>query len=239
MSSHQSISRKSSINSDDNTSHVFDSSSTVSDLSSSTSPMPPPQSIGNTLMNSNSPLILPIAILLYAACQPTYAGIPYMVFLIIFVFLRATMFKSIKASDVCIYNLPAFGKTLNINIFVSVFSLAYILMPMIILKEYTIVPIVILVCYTLTNFGLLKDCYNSSMLIGDVFFGLVSAVASILIIIAASSAMNAQNKSFLFITSGNSSGEKCSMAAKQNFICKVYKNGQLVSQSPNIPYKSS
>lgn len=195
--------------------------------------------IGSSLRNGNSPLILPIAILLYSACQPTTAGIPYIIFLIMFVFVRSKIFQSYvdktKLNDECLYNLPQYGKTLNINIFVSVFSLTYVFIPMIILKEYNIISILILITYTLTNIGLLHSCYSSTMLIGDIFFGLVSAVVGVFIIIAVNSAMNTKDKNFLFVASSNSSGQKCSMPSKQTFRCQAYVNGQLITQKKSIP----
>jgi hypothetical protein len=184
---------------------------------------------------------MPIAILLYSACQPTIAGIPYMIFLIVFVLIRSEMFRSysekIKSENKqsCLYNLPRSGEVLNINIFVSIFSLTYVVMPMIILQEISVIPIIIMVCYSLTNIGIFRTCYTSSILIGDILFGLVSGVASIMIMITINNTMNSRNQNFLFIRTSNSSGEKCSVAANQNFVCNVYRNGELVSHAPKIP----
>lgn len=190
--------------------------------------------------NMNSPLILPIAILLYSAFQMNTSGIPYMVFLIIFIFLRSTLFEYQKKniSDRCLYKLPFFGKTLNINVFVSIFTLAYILLPMIIFTQYNTASILILIVYTFTNIGVLlyQGCYKiKSILVGDIFFSIVSGVVSILIIIAINSSLNIGNKNFLFINNTGSSKEICSMPTKQNFKCNVYQNGQLVTQTSTIP----
>ena len=195
---------------------------------------------GAIFENMNSPLILPIAILLYSAFQKNTSGIPYMFFLIIFVFLRSNLFKYQKKniSDRCSYNLPLFGKTLNINVFVSIFSLAYILLPMIIFTQFNIASIIILIVYTFTNLGLFlyEGCYKiKSILVGDVFFSIVSGVVSILIIMAFNSSLNLGNKNFLFIDNTGSSKEICSMPTKQNFKCNVWQNGQLVTQTSNIP----
>jgi len=188
--------------------------------------------------NLNSPLILPISILLYSAFQQNTSGIPYMIFLIIFVILRSNLFSFEKVPEKCIYKLPLFGKTLNINVFISIFSLSYIILPMIILQKYNIASILIVTVYTLTNIGLslYNGCYEiKSILIGDIFFSLVCGVLSILIIIAVNSSLNSKNNNFLFINNENSSGEICSMPSKQNFVCNVYQNGQLISKLPNVP----
>ena len=168
------------------------------------------------------------------------SGIFYMFFLIVFAFLRSSLFKyQIKnISKNCLYNLPFFGKTLNINVFISIFSLAYILLPMIILVQYNIASIIIIIVYAATNIGLLVHggCYKiPSIAIGDVFFSIVSGVVSILIIIAINSSLNMTNQNFLFINNTGSSKEICSMPTKQNFKCNVYQNGQLVTQTQNIP----
>jgi len=185
----------------------------------------------------SSPLILPISILLYSAFQTSTSGIPYMVFLIIFIFVRSKLFK-VEDSGKCINNIPFFGKTKNADVFISIFSLSYILLPMIILKSYNVASIIIVICFTTVNLALswYKQCYtNPSFLIGDIFFSIVSGVVSILIIIAYNSSLNVTDKNFLFIDSSGSSKEICSMPTKQNFKCNVYQNGQLVTQTQNIP----
>lgn len=184
----------------------------------------------------NSPLILPIAILMYSAFQLNTAGIYYMVFLIIFIFLRSKLFTPTN-NEKCNYMMPLLGKTSNINIFISIFSLSYVMIPMIILKSYNIASIIILICYTFTNIGIsmLNKCYVDSSIIGDILFSVVSGVVSILIIIAINSSLNTPNKNLLFIDTANSSGEICSVPSNQNFKCNVYQNGQLISQLPNVP----
>ena len=195
------------------------------------------QNISQLAESISSPLILPISILLYSAFQTSTSGIPYMVFLIIFIFVRSKLFK-VKDSDKCINNIPFLGKSKNADVFISIFSLSYVLLPMIILKSYNIASIIIIIPYTLTNLVLswYKQCYKDpSFLIGDVFFSIVSGVVSILIIIAYNSSLNVTDKNFLFIDSSGSSQEICSMPTKQNFKCNVYQNGQLVTQTQNVP----
>ena len=216
-----------------------ESSDGISDKSkdSSDSELNITQNISDIAGSISSPLILPISILLYSAFQTNTSGIPYMVFLIIFIFLRSKLFK-VKDSDTCIDNIPFFGKSKNSDVFISIFSLTYVLLPMIILKSYNIASIIIIIAYTLTTLGLsyLKKCYSeASFLIGDVFFSIVSGVVSILIIIAFNSSLNVTDKNFLFIDSSGSSQEICSMPTKQNFKCNVYQNGQLVTQTSNVP----
>ena len=195
------------------------------------------QNISALTRSISSPLILPISILLYSAFQTNTSGVPYMVFLIIFIFLRSKLFK-VEDSDNCIDNIPFFGKSKNADVFISIFSLTYVLLPMIILKSYNIASIIIIIAYTLTNLGLslYKECYKElNFLIGDIFFSIVSGVVSILIIIAFNSSLNVTDKNFLFIDSSGSSQEICSMPTKQNFKCNVYQNGQLVTQTQNVP----
>ena len=181
-----------------------------------------------------SPLILPIAILFYSACQPTIAGLPYIFMLLIFVFLRSALFKNATDfTDDCKYNIIGLGKVPTISIFVTVYSFMYTLLPMLILNIYNTLVIVLMCCFMLTNIGLSFNCYIPIYLIGDILLAIICAVISVLIIISINKAFYT-NKNFLFIQS-SSTGEVCSVAAKQNFVCSVYKNGELVSQTPNIP----
>lgn len=199
-----------------------------------------------------SPMILPISILFYSACQPTIAGIPYVILLIIFVIIRNVIFRQIQSKnaefnnnlnthqDLCIYNIPFMGPVSNISIFVSLFTLMYVFLPMLILTNFNALIIVLLSCYTMTMIGLQFKCYNKiPILIGDIFFALAAGSISIGIIMGVNKSMNTEGKNFLFLNSVSSTGEKCSMASGQNFVCEVYKNGQLVSQTPNIPGMSS
>jgi len=207
---------------------------------------------GEMLGNAMNPIILPMSILFYSACQPTFAGIPYMLFLLVGVYARTGIFSKIEADPefnnhleengaVCTYQVPMFElPTTNIGVFVSIFSLMYVLLPMIVLSNYNPLIIVLLVCYTLTMLGLLQKCYiKKGILIADIFLGLGFAALSYAILLGVNRGMNTPDKNYLFIKAHPSNGETCSMASKQNFVCSVYKNGQLVSSTPNIPGMST
>jgi hypothetical protein len=189
---------------------------------------------GVSMKNVNSPLILPIVIALYAAFQPTIAGIWYITCLLIFMFIRSIIFKD-NYGD-CNY-ASIFGQTLNPTLFISIFTFWFILLPMIFFKEYNIVSIVIISCYIIVNIVSFRHCYQGMSKLIDFGFATIAGWLSYIVINASYNAMNA-DKNFLFIQSA-SSVEKCSMASKQNFKCKVYKNGQLITQTSMNPGYSS
>ena len=200
------------------------------------------------LASGFSPLILPMSILFYTACQPTPAGIPYIIFLIVSVVIRIFIFKKIetdkefsdnleKNEQLCLYAAPFFkDTTTSINIFISTFSLIYTLLPMAVLSLYNALILVLLICYTLTMIGLQHKCYiKKGILVVDIFLGLLFGVISVGIVMLIGIKMNNADKNYLFVKNTSSTGETCSMASNQNFVCSVYKNGQLISSTPNIP----
>lgn len=199
-------------------------------------------SINPSLANTNnftssSPLILPIVILLYSAFQPAVIGIWYMVCLLPFSLIRIfvfAQFKGLSVPDGCNFDM-ILGKTLNPSVFISMFTLLFILMPMFIYSQFNIFVIIILLCYVVTSYSLTYNCYRTIKMylffdvVGGLFFGFISFI----ILHAIYTAMN-KSPNYLFIASVAST-EKCSMASSQNFVCKVYKNGQLISTPANIP----
>ena len=74
-----------------------------------------------------------------------------------------------------------------------------------------------------------NSCINSqkaaSFFIGDVIGGggLGAAVATLM--------YSSSLQKYLFINTGGSTKEVCSMPSKQTFKCSVYKNGELVKSS--------
>jgi len=212
----------------------------------------PEQTSQSFIPSAISPVILPMSILFYTACQPSVAGIPYVMFLIFAVVLRIAMFKTIESNpefndnliknrDLCLYSPPFFKhSTTSISIFVSTFTLMYVLLPMLVLSVYNALVLILLICYSLTMIGLQQSCYiKKGMLIADVFLALGFGAASVGIVMMIGLKMNNPDKNYLFLNSPTSNGEKCSMASNQNFVCSVWKNGQLVSTTPNIPGMST
>lgn len=180
----------------------------------------------------NSPLILPIVILLYCAVQPSFLGIWYMLSLVIFSAIRIGIFSFFQLSgEKCMFN--ALVSTLNPIVFISMFTLIFIITPMIVYAQYKIYVIIILICYTATSYFLIKSCFEPYQLFADIMLGIIFGVVSFIIINASYLSLN-KDPEFLFIISAGSA-QKCAVASSQNFKCQVYQNGQLLTTKINKP----
>lgn len=182
---------------------------------------------------SNSPLILPIVILLYCAVQPSFLGIWYMLSLVIFSSIRVGIFSFFRLSgEKCVFN--AMGtSTLNPIVFISMFTFIFIITPMIIYSQYKNYVIIILLCYTVTSYFLIKSCFETYQLFADIMLGIIFGVVSFIVINASYLSLN-RDPEFLFIVSAGSA-QKCAVASSQNFKCQVYQNGQLLTTNINKP----
>ena len=199
----------------------------------------PPISIPK--LSSVTAMVVPIAILLYSVSQttqPKEAGIVYIVLLILFVCLRTLLFKQLMNNEEyalklknpgCLNNLPLVGSSPSVDVFVAVYSFMYAYIPMI-QEGYNPLVLIILGVYALFNIVLKFNCYTIEMLIGDIVFAMLSGAASIFLLSAVFSLLNAK-PGYLFVSSVSSNKEYCSMPSKQKMVCSVYKNGELVTKT--------
>jgi hypothetical protein len=187
------------------------------------------KSLTNTF---NSPLLLPIVILLYCAVQPSFLGIWYMISLVIFSAIRIGIFSFFQLSgDKCRFDAGI--STLNPSVFISMFTILFIITPMIVYSQYKIYVIIILLCYTSTTYFLIKNCFETYQLFADIMLGIIFGVVSFITINASYLSLN-KDPEFLFIVSAGSA-QKCAIASSQNFKCQVYQNGQLLTTKINKP----
>ena len=185
------------------------------------------------MKNFNSPLILPIIILLYCAVQPALSGLWYMLSLIFFSIIRIGIFSLFEVTNEnCSFDV-VLTTTLNPIIFICIFTLVFVLTPMILYSQYKVYVIIILICYTITSYSLIMACFKDKQLMFDIILGIMFGITSFFIINGFYMAVN-KEPNYLFIVSAGSV-EKCSIASKQNFKCQVYKNGQLISSTVNKP----
>ena len=115
--------------------------------------------------------------------------------------------------------------------FIFIFSFFYLAMPMFISNNINYYLLLFFIVYFIFDI-LIKvsnSCINSqkaaSFFIGDVLGGggLGAAVSTLM--------YSSSLQKYLFINTGGSSQEICSMPSKQTFKCSVYKNGELVKSS--------
>lgn len=115
--------------------------------------------------------------------------------------------------------------------FIFLFSFFYVAMPMFISNNINYYLMLFFIIYFIFDI-LIKvsnSCLNNqkawSFLIGDIIGGggLGAAVSAMM--------YSSSLQKYLFINTGGSSKEMCSMPSKQSFKCSVYKNGELVKSS--------
>jgi len=185
-----------------------------------------------------SPFVLPIGIVIASVCQQSTTCIPYLIMLIFFTAIRIAIFNNILESspelqtlstDSCKTNIPFFTQPVHtISIFISTYSFVYACLPMIILQYFNTTIFILMFCFCITNIGVFWTCYTPITRMTDVILGIVFAVASILILMASNKLFKTTDN-FLFIGKASSNAETCSVAQNQNFVCSVYKNGELVN----------
>ncbi len=184
-----------------------------------------------------SPIIVPASILLFSAYSMAMGkGLLYLFFLIVFSGFRVLLYWLLQDSKDVVPNLPAIcsaGSFLpydkaTYSIYILTFSMAYMLMPMLMADNVNYLIILffsVYIAYVLL-FNTLKSCYTSLVdtlvnLVGG--YGLGSLIAFLIYI--------SPMKNFLFINELASTREICSQPKQQTFRCSIFKSGQLVSSS--------
>jgi len=186
-----------------------------------------------------SPIIVPASILLFSAYSMAMGkGLLYLFFLIVFSGLRVLLYwllqdpKAPSLTD----NLPSIctaGSFLpydkaTYSIYILTFSMAYMLMPMLMADNVNYLIILFFTVYIayVLLFNTLKSCYTSLVdtivnLVGG--YGLGSLIAFLVYI--------SPMKNYLFINELASTREVCSQPKQQTFRCSVFSNGKLVSST--------
>lgn len=168
----------------------------------------------------------------------------FFVWIFIITFLRIIVFKGLKTDktsvvpDVCLTGLSELfiPKDVTYSTFILTFTMMYFIMPMIMVSTQNKINAM--------NYGVLSffiayialdlfiknslSCipgFFSTLVLGDVLSGLfLGAVVSGLIMYGSTL------KKYLYINEVNNNKEVCSMPSKQQFKCKVFRNGELVSE---------
>jgi hypothetical protein len=184
-----------------------------------------------------SPIIVPASILLFSAYSMSMSkGLLYLFFLIVFSGLRVLLYWLLQDEKSVNPDLPSIctaGSFLpydkaTYSIYILTFSMAYLLMPMLMADNVNYLIILfftIYIAYVLL-FNTLKSCYTSLVdtivnLVGG--YGLGSLIAFLIYI--------SPMKNFLFVNELASTREVCSQPKQQTFRCSLFRNGELVSSS--------
>lgn len=185
-----------------------------------------------------SPIIVPASILLFSAYSMSMSkGLLYLFFLIVFSGFRVLLYWLLQGDGKSVApDLPAIcsaGSFLpydksTYSIYILTFSMAYLLMPMLMADNVNYLIILFFTVYIayILLFNTLKSCYTSLVdtlvnLVGG--YGLGSLIAFLIYI--------SPMKNFLFLNELASTREICSQPKQQTFRCSLFRNGELVSSS--------
>jgi hypothetical protein len=204
--------------------------------------------IFNTL-SFYSPIIICVSIIVFSMFTLTFEkAFVYFIWIFIITFIRIILFKGFSKNvesnvvpEICSTGLSEIfiPKDITFSLFILTFTLAYLIVPMIMLsvqKKMNIMNYGILaffVSYIALDLFVKQSlsCFSSifsPLVLGDIISGLfLGGVISGLIM------YGTKLKTYLFINEINSNKEVCSMPSKQTYRCNVYKNGELVSSSVN------
>jgi hypothetical protein len=189
-----------------------------------------------------SPVILSIVVLSSSFIDKNWNGIIFICFLLGATFLR-TFFYTIydrqihNAEDpLCnSVNYSVYGNS-SFSVFVFTFFIVYIAVPMFLSKNINIPVFTIAIAYGLVDFyvKMFKKCFvNFVDVLLNVLLGLV-----ISLLISGIMYNSDSGRKYLWFSgetndesSGTNDGTKCSMPTNQTFKCRVYKNGELLSNT--------
>jgi hypothetical protein len=192
-----------------------------------------------------SPIIICVSIVLFSMFTSTMEkAFVFFVWIFIITFIRIIVFKGFGSTqsivpnevpNICLTGLSELfiPKDVTYSIFILSFTMMYLVTPMIMISTQNNVNVINygILAFFLAYIGLdlvikyqLK-CIQliSSLVIGDVLSGLfLGAVISGIIM------YGSMLKSYLYINEINSNKEVCSMPSKQQFKCRVFKDGTLI-----------
>ena len=181
-----------------------------------------------------SPIILSFCILLICVFYQTSKGCFFFLFVTFFGIIRKLLSKGLFSTPTTIvnkncstFNIFQSDKTDGFVVYFVTFVTGYILAPMFIKNVYNIPVIVVLGLYMLMVifFHNKDDCSTLSIIFSNVFYGVISVIISVVILISAGLSDNLFNEEL------QSDATICSMPSKQSFKCSVYKNGEIISST--------
>ncbi len=191
-----------------------------------------------------SPLIICVSVVVFSMFTATMEkAFVFFMWIFVITFLRIIVFKGIGTKsqennipDVCLTGLTQIfiPKDITYSTYILSFTLMYFLMPMIMLSNQSNTNAInygvlaFFIAYIALDLFIKKSlscipAFFSTLVIGDILSGVfLGGIISGLIMYGTTL------KSYLYINEINSNKEVCSMPSKQQFKCRVFKNGELV-----------
>ena len=200
-----------------------------------------------------SPLIICVSVIVFSMFTATMEkAFVFFVWIFIITFLRIIIFKGLdatKSSQSSVTEIPNICMTGLTQIFIPqdvtystyilTFTLMYFLMPMIMLSKQNNINAInygvlaFFISYIALDLFIKRSLmcipsFMSSLVIGNILSGLFLGG-----VIAGLIMYGSTLKPYLYINEVNNNKEVCSMPSKQQFKCRLFKNGELVSSSIN------
>ena len=192
-----------------------------------------------------SPIIICVSIVLFSMFTSTMEkAFVFFIWIFIITFIRIIVFKGFKLNqdfvsnempNICLTGISQLfiPKDVTYSVYILTFTMMYLFTPMLMVSKQHNVNIINygILGFFLAYIGLdlfIKNQLNciklfSSLVIGDILSGLfLGAVISGIIMYGSTL------KSYLYINEINTNKEVCSMPSKQQFKCRVFKDGTLI-----------
>ena len=193
-------------------------------------------------MSFYSPIIISVSIIVFSMFIGVIdKALVFFVWIFIITFLRIIVFRGLQIGDrdipqICLTGLTEIfiPKDITYSTYILSFTMMYFLMPMIMISKQKNINAInygvlaFFIAYIVLDLFIKKSLlcipsFVSSFVIGDVLSGLfLGALVSGIIMYG--SAM----KKYLYINEINGNNEVCSMPSKQQYKCRVFKDGELV-----------
>ena len=192
-----------------------------------------------------SPIIICVSIVLFSMFTSTMEkAFVFFIWIFIITFIRIIAFKGFKSNqdfvsneipNICLTGISQLfiPKDVTYSVYILTFTMMYLFTPMLMVSKQHNVNIInygilgFFLAYIALDLGVKYqlNCIKlvSSLVIGDVLSGLfLGGVISGIIMYGSTL------KSYLYINEINTNKEVCSMPSKQQFKCRVFKDGTLI-----------
>jgi len=194
-----------------------------------------------------SPIIICVSIVLFSMFTATMEkAFVFFVWIFIITFIRIIVFKGLKSGNSQVIALPDICATglsqlfipmdVTYSTYILTFTMMYFVTPMIMIStqnninalNYSVlaffIAYIVLDLFVKNSLACIPRFF-SSFVIGDVLSGLFlgGVIAGVIM-------YGSNLKSYLFINEVNTNKEVCSMPSKQQFKCRVFRDGTLVGE---------
>ena len=186
------------------------------------------------LLTTYSPIIIVASIVLVTVVSKNFNGIIYLLYLIASLLFRTFIYYIIPGSkpvvndgSVCSSIVYSPYGNATFSIFVFVFTLVYLFVPMYLFGTMNYWLFAVLVFYGILDMGVKAHlgCYKNEDI--QIF---VNALAGGFMALGFTLGMSSSSSSSQYLINNllNSNKDICTMPSKQTFKCNVYKNGEII-----------